>query len=423
MMKVRCRKGGAQVVRSPKAVFVNLILLGVSLAVVAVAAKFADWAVGRLHPSARTAGVVDLIFPPRSEMAFKTAEYDYAVRINSIGIRDGEVSLTSSNALRVAVIGDSFTYGFGVDIESTWVKILERELRDGGLDVEVLNLGKPGAGIVFYSELAQRALPILRPDVLIVAMLQADDVADAGGAPQPTPDHPVWAGIRQAFPNLTGLVERKLQKTREGGAIEAVRPPIHASAEDSRAGDQRAAAAILDGMPPEQRARYDGVDTAVREAFTRGELNPFIVNMATMCPDFFVMHATENDAGLRHCVELAGDYLGRIRRAAEAAGARVFVVSVPHGIYANRAAMAGYARLGFHVSEDLLRSDVPDEAIRAACNSAGLPFLSVTPQFRERSGEEGLYFAMDGHFTAAGHDLFAQALAPRLKPYLAEKDP
>ncbi len=409
--------------RSPKAVIANLILFGASLAVAGGAAKLADWSVGCVVPPASAVGAVDLVFPPGSEMAFRTSEFDYSVHINSIGVRDHEISLERSNSLRVAVIGDSFTYGFGVDIEDAWVKVLERTLRGDGLDVEILNLGKPGAGIVFYSEIAQRALPILRPDLLIVAMLQADDVADAGGAPEPTAEHPVWGGIRRVFPHLTGLVERKLKKTREGGAVEAVRAPIHASAEESRAGDQRAAASILEGMSPEQRARYNGIDAAVREAFAGGELNPFIVNMATMCPDFFVMHATENDAGLQRCVELAGTYLGRIRRAAEAVGARVLVVSVPHGIYANKAAMGGYARLGFDVSEELLHSEVPDEAIQTACDAAGLPFLSVTAQFRERSGEEGLYFAMDGHFTAAGHALYAHTLAPLIASRLVEREP
>jgi hypothetical protein len=49
--------------------------------------------------------------------------------------------------LRIAVFGDSFTYGLESDFDDTWPHLLEERLRVGGTPAEVLNFGVGGYGM------------------------------------------------------------------------------------------------------------------------------------------------------------------------------------------------------------------------------------------------------------------------------------
>jgi lysophospholipase L1-like esterase len=68
------------------------------------------------------------------------------IRTNSYGMRDDEPRSESSDVRRVVVLGDSFTFGFGVSGDETYPNVLERLLkeRSGGDRFEVLNFGVGG---------------------------------------------------------------------------------------------------------------------------------------------------------------------------------------------------------------------------------------------------------------------------------------
>ncbi|RKY21889.1 MAG: hypothetical protein DRQ55_02905 [Planctomycetota bacterium] len=96
---------------------------------------------------------------------------DVRVSINAQGLRGPEVRSVKGRWLRrLAVLGDSTTYGWGVDSEQTWSAVLGRLLdrRADGYVNEVLNFGVSG-----YSSqdeavvLEARALP-LEPDLLLL---------------------------------------------------------------------------------------------------------------------------------------------------------------------------------------------------------------------------------------------------------------
>src|ERR1039458_9260372 len=91
-----------------------------------------------------------------------------------------------------------------VDAENSWPKVMERELRQGGLEIEIANLGAPGAGPREYAALAERAIPLLKPDLIVVAVLQADDLFQAADSPaeqQAPAGERVLRAFRAFYPN------------------------------------------------------------------------------------------------------------------------------------------------------------------------------------------------------------------------------
>ncbi len=140
------------------------------LAVVFLMTLFVDYLVGVFLPKNPY-----LVFPPMTEVVYKTKEFEFTASINSLGFRDRSFTVRKNANYRIVAIGDSFTYGWGVTVENSWPKVLERNLRDNGWQVEIANLGKPSADPIDYAEIAERAIPLLKPDLVVVGILQGED--------------------------------------------------------------------------------------------------------------------------------------------------------------------------------------------------------------------------------------------------------
>jgi lysophospholipase L1-like esterase len=108
---------------------------------------------------------------------------EFHVKINSYGFRDYEYSFEKpENVIRIACIGDSNTFGFGVELEESWPKILEKELnknnKNKNIKYEVLNFGVPGYGLEQYIENIKEKAINYNPDIIIIG-LSSDDFLTA----------------------------------------------------------------------------------------------------------------------------------------------------------------------------------------------------------------------------------------------------
>lgn len=93
------------------------------------------------------------------------------VRINSIGLRGGEIG--ENNGQRILLVGDSFTFGYGVEEDQNISSRLEEELR-----VEVINGGVWGFGPDAEYLMAEKLVGKLKPDYLVVFLFPANDLRD-----------------------------------------------------------------------------------------------------------------------------------------------------------------------------------------------------------------------------------------------------
>ncbi len=99
---------------------------------------------------------------------------DGEARISALGLRDRDTPLAKpAGTLRIAVVGDSIAYGFGLRREESFPEQLEellnRHFAGPGLAFEVLNFGVPGYGLAQAVEsLRVRALRFA-PDLAVYA--------------------------------------------------------------------------------------------------------------------------------------------------------------------------------------------------------------------------------------------------------------
>lgn len=84
---------------------------------------------------------------PGAERVVRIGDHAATNRINSIGMRDYEYPLLKGNRIfRIVCLGDSVTFGAGVELDQVYPKVLEKLLnsRSEGMHYEVLNFGVPG---------------------------------------------------------------------------------------------------------------------------------------------------------------------------------------------------------------------------------------------------------------------------------------
>lgn len=100
---------------------------------------------------------------------------------NSLGLRDFRPPRKSTDKQQVLVLGDSFTFGYGLPLEQSYPYQLEQYLNQqpGGTAYEVINAGVPGYDTVDELGLLKRILPEYSPKWIIVGLHPGDFMSRA----------------------------------------------------------------------------------------------------------------------------------------------------------------------------------------------------------------------------------------------------
>lgn len=122
----------------------------------------------------RTAYALGIMTPDDTESGEdETAAYER----NELGIREPWDRVPGGeDAIRIAFLGDSFTFGYGVEAEQTFVHLLEKALNRGDRKRYVtINIGQPGTDAAAHARRYRRLKDTLRPDV-VVHVLYCNDL-------------------------------------------------------------------------------------------------------------------------------------------------------------------------------------------------------------------------------------------------------
>jgi lysophospholipase L1-like esterase len=106
------------------------------------------------------------------------------ISTNSLGYRDREPGAKAPGRYRIAVIGDSFTWGQGIEARERFSNLIGGSL---GPRFEVLNFGIPGHDMPQHIEVLDQVLP-LHPDFVLLQLFIND--FETAGMERPRP-HPL----------------------------------------------------------------------------------------------------------------------------------------------------------------------------------------------------------------------------------------
>jgi len=101
------------------------------------------------------------------------------LRTNAQGLRERDLPPAKpADTFRIAVVGDSFTFGQGVPAEQTWPRVLERLIQktDPPRRVECLNFGVPGYCLRQYLAVLNHKILPYQPDLILIGFTANDHI-------------------------------------------------------------------------------------------------------------------------------------------------------------------------------------------------------------------------------------------------------
>jgi lysophospholipase L1-like esterase len=290
--------------------------------------------------------------------------FQVTYRTNAQGFRGSTaIGNKATGTTRILGLGDSFTFGIGVEDDATYLALLEQKLRRVA-NVEVINAGVFGWGTAHELAFFEKTATKLRPEIVIVGFFEND--------------------LRDNL--LSGL--------------------FHVRGDDL----EKATPEMVQSLSPHEwwlrrSPLYEFI--AARSALVSWMRMRMTVHRTHMAE----AEAVRGDGGTSLPLELrlTALLLRRFRQQAESIGAKLMFVLIPSA----------------SSLEALQAGKTPDayERLRRLCREARVNWLPVGDDFLT-SGKSArwLYFARDLHLTADGHAIVADALARRLQPELEGSD-
>lgn len=283
--------------------------------------------------------------------------------INSAGFRDSrDLPAKDDDGYRIVAIGDSFTFGMGVDLEDSYPKQLETILASENIPAEVINAGIIGHNMWQHIEVLKNKVLPYRPDLIILGIFE-DDLHES---------------------------ERPLRATVDGYQGNNPFSGKFAELHTNRFYLQNFLANVETLYEYKYRG-YNRGTSYVRNIAKRKKLwgpeNPTDFNYRIMTGKF----------EKQRYVEFAA-VLGEFASAAREAGSEVLVVMIPDSVQLNEPDM-----------------QVVNRYVAAAASDHGLPFVDVTPFLEAQDDPGSLYlFPYDAHNSEKGQRLIAEAISARI---------
>ena len=309
---------------------------------------------------------------------FRTSEFDTVIRTNDQGLRESREFPLRTEAFRIAVVGDSFTWGHGVDEHQRFTNLLDDRLGPG---TEVINFAVAGFGTDQHLLKIHKDVLRFNPDLLIVAFYLNDLIevqleANPFGVPKP-------------------------RYELEDGALRLVNlPPPYLDLDEWSGTKTETTGFFL----------WRQVVRPVLVAGTEKTPEPPTVHSFSRFPITLLRTGKDGARTLSTGFALNELLYGRIMEVASRNGMRTLVVEVPFKEY-----FIPDDRL--QAEFGLRRHQVPFQAsqefLQRLSQSAGFAYWSLYDDFAREGGEDNFY-REDRHLNARGHALLARLLADRL---------
>ncbi|NVK12667.1 MAG: hypothetical protein HWE35_00640 [Rhodobacteraceae bacterium] len=303
---------------------------------------------------------------PGTRARVRAPEYDVEYATDSRGFRTGGAAAEpAAGAVRILLLGDSFTFGAANAVQDSWAALLEQRLAAGDRAVEIINAGVPGYDTSQQALYLERLYGSLQPDIVLVSFMTNDL-----------------------------FVNEPIQRAPDGT--------------ETARGDARAVIA----QGGRKRSSLQAV-TLLKRLLMENDSTYVRLYLMTPRAAFFTLPASDL---VQRKMAATQALLRRIREFCANRGAALLVVSVPQ-LFQVFAAAADSPPQG-------VIPDLPEQVLADFAASEGIPWVSLLDtlaQSYQRSGAD-LYHRYDGHLNAAGNRVMAEAVHAALLPLLAERE-
>ncbi|MBI4023981.1 MAG: SGNH/GDSL hydrolase family protein [Verrucomicrobia bacterium] len=341
-------------------------------------------------------------------------EFDTEIRINQEGFRDRDHPVVaSSNTVRIAFLGDSFTYGEQVEEPQTFARrvetLLNADLSRGGGSaprIETMNFGVGGYDTQQEALCYEAFVRKYRPNLLVLAMYVHNDL------------------IGNAFYLLENGFGRPYFRLANG-VLQKI-PADRAKMEENHRETQRRLGVRwyhhLQFYNAQKQLQWEWRQQSKRRRLARNRPSLEEVWKEDGCRNYRYYAGDGRDPVVVEADALTRLLLERIAAMTREDGGRFCVALLPaeENLHPDRwtervkllPALEGMP-MDFERSFQRIASFLPETVARG-------DLLDLRPSLRAASAARPIFFKRDNHYNAWGHEAVAQALAQWLQPRISD---
>ncbi len=390
-----------------KAILINVLVLSVALSIMVILSEiflrmYEPPALNRHHQQlfAEYNPELGWSLSPGTTARHLTAEYDVTEHINSKGLRGPERAYAKKpGEKRILILGDSFAEGYSVTYDSLFSEVLRRKMAaQGGSDISIVNAGTGGYAtdqefLYFLSEGVR-----YHPDLTILLVYSNDIIGNT--------ESRYWRGFKPYFRLENGqLVLNNVpvpKPTTENDVKLAFSGSFVNRAKLWLNDNSRLYSLVREFVVNNYRIHLAAIKLGLAQR-PPGD-GPLI-----RVPDELKVWSKFYDPTTRQAWKVTKALIRALRDATEQVGSDllVFYVPISASVYSDQWE-ATKTRYGF--SDDEWNINQVGLELRQFCELEGIGFIDPTEQFiseARRVETQGrlLYFPLDRHWTAEGHQL------------------
>ena len=371
---------------------VGVVNLAIFLALGEAALRLADPALSRsgLFGDPRT---------PASLKPYQTVSGSIG-HSNSLGFRDRERSeARPSSAPRVVALGDSFTWGAGVQYDDVFLTLAEAALQKMNSRTEIINLGVPGFEPEHYLHLLKSYGLRLHPDVVVVNFYIGNDLMRKRGAD---------------MEEVAIVAGRSHYVHRNGNWIHDRWGPDRSYLYHNLNFVYRMGRVKWHRWMGQAEEGFLNANVPTEEPVTPAWSRTYLQNIDDRSEIYLAKSSPMFETHWRHVQTT----LGEMNRLLQSAGVLWILVLIPDEVQVDGRLREAFLRAIGAVPE-AYDFEKPQDLLRAWCALQGVSVIDLLPSFRQAAATRRLYIHNDTHWNAAGHALAAAQITPLLQTHAA----
>lgn len=358
---------------------------------------------------AKTPEKQGIIFEPNSKARYQSVEFDFMANANSLGLRDREIALDKGDKYRILCFGDSWTFGWGVDISASWPSKLEAFLHAQGLtNVEVINCGQGGQYTTIYLDYMNKAVPLLKPDMVIVGVLQGDDLAQLYEEHFDN-SHMKPTNHLNFFQQL--FADTKMYLLSSVGNVTLPFRNQYTNELEIKSYWKQSSNYKISQFNHLQYIRFRALNDSIQSLCKSGDLNPGLLSYYVDFADRQVIFNNPANPATQFAAKVMDSEIKQMKSLCEKHQSVLVFANMPINFYNGHQVIRTPSDV---LNPFLEQNNRIDSIYRSIAENNGLPYIEMTQHFRSLADKEAYHFIYDGHPNEKGYAEIAQFVGQKL---------
>ena len=361
----------------------------------------------------------NLLNQPGTETVQKSFEFSTKIQINANGLRDQKYPFDKEdNVFRIIVIGDSMTFGWGVEAHDTYPKVLERMLNETAKDIEfeVINISKFGSGPLHFSQFLEYIGLKYQPDLVVVTFFPGNDLSDdLNTSFKSGLSNRIISFLKRNFYSSFFILSRA-QRLRtvfqDMNKIKAPTVPFNKK--------------HLQQLADQANVPLDIIEKRLEDVDQRIITNAVISYKNGNRYFFFLLEVfLQNPSVLKEEYDLSSPKwqsgwernryaYKKINYLCSKNSAEMMIITVPASFQINKYYLSEIRKYGVELDDTVLEESNAQKEMHRFCSKEGIQLLDLQSAFKKDTGHQ-FYYVADGHWNREGHLLAAQVVYNKLK--------